>query len=47
MGMSVVVCTDLSGKEPQRPVGLGRVVTSGSLGGVKVSTLTWNARDLE
>ena len=28
----VVVCTDLSGKEPHKQVGVGRVVTSGSLG---------------
>ena len=37
--MSVVVCTDLSGKEPHRQVGVGREVTSGSLGGVMFSTL--------
>ena len=34
--VSVVVCTDLSGKEPHRQVG---VVTSGSLGGVMVSVV--------
>ena len=28
---TVVVCTDLSGKEPRRQVGMGRMVTSGSL----------------
>ena len=41
---SVVVCTDLSGKELHRQVGVARVVTSRSLGGVIVSTLAWNAR---
>ena len=33
---SVVVCTDLSGKEPHRQVGVDRVVILGSLGGVMV-----------
>ena len=37
--VSVVVCTDLSGKEPHRQVGVGRVVTSGSLDGVVVSVV--------
>ena len=37
-GTSVVVCTDLSDKEPLRQVGMDSVVTSGSLGGVMVST---------
>ena len=37
--VSVVVCTDLSGKEPHRLVGVGRVVTSGSLGGVMVGVI--------
>ena len=37
--VSVVVCTDLSGKEPQTQVDVGRVVTSGSLGGEMVSTM--------
>ena len=32
--------------EPYRQVGMGRVVTSGSLVGVMVSTLAWNARDV-
>ena len=45
MGMSVVVCTDLSGKEPHSNVGVVTVVTSGSLGGVMVSILVQNARD--
>ena len=42
--VSVVVYSDLSGKEPHRQVGVGRVMTSGSLGGVMVSTLARNAR---
>ena len=45
-GKCVIVCTDLSGKEPHRQVGVGRVGTSGSLGGIIVSTLSQNARDL-
>ena len=40
-GTSVVVGTNLSGKEPHRHVALGRMVTSGSVGGVMVSTLAW------
>ena len=44
--VSVVVCTDLSGKEPHRQVGVSMVVTSGSLGGVMVSTLDQNAKDV-
>ena len=43
---SVVVCIDLSGKDLYRQVGVIRVVTSGSLGGVIVCTLAWNARDM-
>ena len=35
----VVDGTDLSGKEPYRQVGVGRVVTSGSIGGVMVSVV--------
>ena len=46
MWMSVIVCTDLSGKESPRQVGVGTEVTSGSLGGVMVSTLAGNARDV-
>ena len=42
-GCSAVVCTDLTGKELHGQVG---VVTSGSLYGVMVSTLAWNARDV-
>ena len=33
-GTSVVVSTDLSGKESHRQVGIGNVVTSGSLGSI-------------
>ena len=33
---NVVVCTDLSGKDPHIQVGVFRMVTSGSLGGVLV-----------
>ena len=43
-GMSVVVCTDVSGQETHREVGVGRPVTSGSLSGVMSSTLVQNAR---
>ena len=42
---SVVVCTELSGKEAQRQVDAGKVVTSGSIGGIMVSRMTQNARD--
>ena len=42
----VVVCAELSGKKLHRQVGIGRVVTSGNLGGVMVITLTRNARDM-
>ena len=38
--------TDLSGKELHTQAGMDRVMTSGSLEGVMVSTLNWNARDL-
>ena len=44
--MSVAVCTDLSGKEPHRQVGMGSMITSGILGGIMVSTLTWNANEV-
>ena len=37
--VSVVVYTDLSGKEPHRQVGVDTVATSGSLGGVMVRML--------
>ena len=39
----VAVCTDLSGKEPHRQVGVGRVVTPGSLGSIIVCTLAKDA----
>ena len=42
----VVVCTDLSGKQLHRQVGMGIVVTSGSLCDVMVCSLVWNARDV-
>ena len=41
------MCTDLSGKESHTQVGVDMVVTSGSLGGVMVSILAWNARDVD
>ena len=44
--ITVVVCTDFSGKEPHGQAGVGMVLTSGSLGGVIVSTLARNARDV-
>ena len=43
-GASVAVCSDLPGKEPHRQVGVGSMVTSGSLGSLMVSTLAQNAR---
>ena len=36
---------DILGKEPHTQVGVGMRVTSGSLGGVMISTLAWNAKD--
>ena len=42
--MRVVGCTDLSDKELHRQVGMGIVVTSGSLRGLMFSTLNRNAR---
>ena len=41
-----MVCTDLSGKESHRHLGVGAVVTSGSLGGEMVSTLVRTERDV-
>ena len=35
--MSVVICTDLSGREPHRQVGVVRVIATGSLSSVMVS----------
>ena len=42
----VVVGTDLSGCKPHRQVGIGKVVTLGSLGSVMVSALAQNAKDI-
>ena len=42
----VVGCTNLSTQEPHRRVGLGRVVTSSSLGGVMINTLARHAKDV-
>ena len=42
----VVVCTDLPGKDLHRQVGVDRIVTSWHLGGVMVSSLAQNARDV-
>ena len=44
--MSEVLCIDLSGKEPNRQVGVDRVVASGSLGDVMVSALPRNANNV-
>ena len=41
-----VVCTDLAGKEPHREEGISMMEISGSLCGVMVSILAWNARDM-
>ena len=42
-----MVCTNLSGKaNPHRHAGMNRVITSGRLGGVKLSTLASNPRDV-
>ena len=41
--ISIVVCTDLSGEELYRQVGVSRLVASKSLRGVIVSTLAQNA----
>ena len=46
MHRGVVVCTDLLGKETYRQIGVGRMVTSGGLHGVMVSTLARNTRDV-
>ena len=42
----VIVWTDNPSKYPYRKVGVGRMVISGSLGWVVVSTLAQNARDI-
>ena len=44
--ITVVICTDLSGKEPHRQVSMSSVVTSVSLSREIVSTLAWNASDV-
>ena len=44
--MRLEVCTVLSGKELHRQVGMGRVLTSESLGGVMVRTLSQMAREI-
>ena len=44
VNVCLVIYTDLSDKEPRRQVGVGRVVISGSLGGLMVNTLARNAR---
>ena len=41
-----IVCTDLSGKKPHMQVGVYRMMISGSLGGVMVSTLARNETDV-
>ena len=47
-GMSVVlvVSFEIAGNALHRQVGVGRVVTPGSLGGVMISTQAQNARDV-
>ena len=42
----VIGLVNLSANEPHRQIGVDRVVTLGSLGGVTVSTLAQNARDV-
>ena len=45
--MLILNSTELSSKEPYRHrTHIGAMVTSRSLGGVMVSTLTWNERDV-
>ena len=43
--MSVVICTDLSGKELRTQIDVDNMVTSGNLSHVMVSTLAQNARN--
>ena len=38
-----VLCDELSNKEPHRQLDVGNVMTSGSLDGLMVSFLAWNA----
>ena len=40
----VILCIEFSGKKGLRQMGMGRVMTSGSLGDVTFSTLSQNAR---
>ena len=40
----VVVCSDLSGMEPHRHIGVGSTLSSG---GEMIITLAWNARYLD
>ena len=42
----VVLCTYLSEKEPHRQVGISMVQSSGTLYGVIVNILSWNARNV-
>ena len=42
--VNILVCTDLSGKELHRQVGVDRMMTLWIQGGVMVSTLAINAR---
>ena len=44
--LSVVVCIDLSVKEPHTQLGVGRVVTSGTQCGEMIRTLAQKVRDL-
>ena len=39
-GLSIIVYIDLSGKEPHRQVGMDRVIVSGPLDSIMISTLT-------
>ena len=39
-------CTDLSGKEPPRQVGVNRVTQEGSICTAAVTLLTWNAKGI-
>ena len=44
--VNVIVCSELSGKELHRQVGVDKGDATGSLGGVMASTLTLKARDV-
>ena len=43
-GISIIGYTDLSSKEPHRQMSMDRVIVSGNLHDVIVSTLAWNVR---